>query len=66
MDENQHSRILSFCKMISLLEQHVGNVRLGPIDFKLMKSNFGIIMIIIVDIGTEALELIDLVLDISN
>ena len=24
--------------------QHVGNVRLGPIDFKLMKSNFGILI----------------------
>ena len=41
---------------------HVGNVRLGPIDFKLMKSNFGILIgsknYRGCGIGTEALELI--------
>ena len=41
---------------------HVGNVRLGPIDFKLMRSNFGILIgsknYRGCGIGTEALELI--------
>ena len=26
---------------------HIGNVRLGPVNFKLMKSNFGIMIVII-------------------
>lgn len=42
--------------------QHVGNVRLGPIDFELMKSNFGILIgsknYRGCGIGTETLELI--------
>ena len=42
--------------------QHVGNVRLGPIDFKLMKSNFGILIGSKTNrgcgIGTEVIELI--------
>tara|TARA_Y100000389_G_C17467924_1_gene527429 strand:+ start:1540 stop:2100 length:561 start_codon:yes stop_codon:yes gene_type:complete len=42
--------------------QHVGNVRLGPIDFKLMKSNFGIMIgsknFRGCGIGTEVLKLI--------
>jgi ribosomal-protein-alanine N-acetyltransferase len=42
--------------------EHVGNVRLGPIDFKSMKSNFGILIgsknYRGCGIGTEALKLI--------
>ena len=42
--------------------QHVGNVRLGPIDFKLMKSNFGLLIGSKKNrrcgIGTEVMELI--------
>lgn len=42
--------------------QHVGNVRLGPIDFKLMKSNFGIMIgnknFRGCGVGTEVLKLI--------
>jgi ribosomal-protein-alanine N-acetyltransferase len=42
--------------------QHVGNVRLGPVDFKLMKSNFGIMIgsknFRGCGVGTEVLNLI--------
>ena len=42
--------------------QHIGNVRLGPIDFKLMKSNFGIMIgsknFRGIGVGTEVLKLI--------
>ena len=42
--------------------QHIGNVRLGPIDFKMLKSNFGIMIgsknFRGCGVGTEVLELI--------
>ena len=42
--------------------KHIGNVRLGPIDFKVMKSNFGILIgnknFHGIGIGTEVLSLI--------
>lgn len=42
--------------------QHIGNVRLGPIDFNLMKSGFGILIgdknFHRLGIGTEVMELI--------
>ena len=43
-------------------QQHIGNVRLGPIDFNLMKSNFGILIgnknFHGYGVATEVLELI--------
>ena len=42
--------------------RHIGNVRLGPVDFKLMKSNFGILIgeknFRGTGIGTEVMNLI--------
>ena len=51
-----------FAIVLKKNQLHIGNVRLGPIDYKLMKSNFGI-MIGNKDfrgcgVGTEVLELI--------
>ena len=33
-----------FAIFVKKNSKHIGNVRLGPIDFKAMKSNFGILI----------------------